>query len=134
MTQRVERNYLEITSVKDLKETNLPSLNCSITLLEPENFQINKFFYKIVGKKHNWTDRLSWSESQWIQYSSDEKSDNFLRIEYDLIAAGRNEKVPLFTTYAYKMDSMVTLRYKKVRRENLIYKQKKSSTVLVKGS
>jgi hypothetical protein len=67
------------------------------------------------------------------QYSSDEKSDNFLRIEYDLIAAGRNEKVPLFTTYAYKMDSMVTQRYKKVRRENLIYKQKKSSTVLVKG-
>ena len=85
MTQRVERNYLEITSVKDLKENNLPSLNCSITLLEPENFQINKFFYKIVGKKHNWTDRLSWSESQWIQYSSDEKVKTYiLKVEEDL--------------------------------------------------
>ena len=85
MTQRVERNYLEITSVKDLKENNLPSLNCSITLLEPENFQINKFFYKIVGKKHNWTDRLSWSESQWIKYSSDEKVKTYiLKVEEDL--------------------------------------------------
>ena len=85
MTQRVERNYLEITSVKDLKENNLPSLNCSITLLEPENFQINKFFYKIVGKKHNWTDRLSWSESQWIKYSSDEKMKTYiLKVEEDL--------------------------------------------------
>lgn len=85
MTQRVERNYLEITSVKDLKENNLLTLNCSITLLEPENFQINKFFYKIVGKKHNWTDRLSWSESQWIQYSSDEKVKTYiLKVEEDL--------------------------------------------------
>ncbi len=85
MTQRVERNYLEITSVKDLKENNLLTLNCSITLLEPENFQINKFFYKIVGKKHNWTDRLSWSESQWIKYSSDEKVKTYiLKVEEDL--------------------------------------------------
>ncbi len=85
MTQRVERNYLEITSVKDLKENNLLTLNCSITLLEPENFQINKFFYKIVGKKHNWTDRLIWSESQWIQYSSDEKVKTYiLKVEEDL--------------------------------------------------
>ena len=85
MTQRVERNYLEITSVKDLKENNLLTLNCSITLLEPENFQINKFFYKIVGKKHNWTDRLSWSESQCIKYSSDEKVKTYiLKVEEDL--------------------------------------------------
>ena len=85
MTQRVERNYLEITSVKDLKENNLLTLNCSITLLEPENFQINKFFYKIVGKKHNWTDRLSWPESQWIKYSSDEKVKTYiLKVEEDL--------------------------------------------------
>jgi|TARA_B110000444_G_scaffold240800_1_gene256501 GNAT superfamily N-acetyltransferase len=85
VTQRVERNYLEITSVKDLKENNLLTLNCSITLLEAENFQINKFFYKIVGKKHNWTDRLSWSESQWIKYSSDEKVKTYiLKVEEDL--------------------------------------------------
>ena len=67
------------------------------------------------------------------QYSSDESSDNFVLIEYDLIAAGRNEKAPLFTKYAYKLDSMEDQRYQKVRRENKIYKQKKSTTVTVKG-
>ena len=67
------------------------------------------------------------------QYSSDEKSDNFVIIEYDLIAAGRNERAPLFTNYAYKLASMESQRYKKVRRENKIYKQMKNSTVTVKG-
>ena len=67
------------------------------------------------------------------QYSSNESSDNFLKIEYDLIQAGKKEKAPLFTSYAYKMGSMADHRLKKVRRENKIYKQKKNSTVTVKG-
>jgi adhesin/invasin len=67
------------------------------------------------------------------QYSSNEASDNFLKIEYDLIQAAKKEKAPLFTSYAYKMASMKDQRLKKVRRENKIYKQKKSSTVTVKG-
>ena len=67
------------------------------------------------------------------QYSSNETSDNFLKIEYDLIQAAKKEKAPLFTSYAYKMGSMADQRLKKVRRENKIYKQKKSSTVTVRG-
>ena len=67
------------------------------------------------------------------QYSSDEASDNFVKLEYDLIQAFKKEKAPLFTSYAYKMASMKDERLKKVRRENKIYKQKKSSTVTVKG-
>ena len=47
--------------------------------------------------------------------------------------AFKKEKAPLFTSYAYKMASMKDQRLKKVRRENKIYKQKKSSTVTVKG-
>ena len=67
------------------------------------------------------------------QYSSNETSDNFLKIEYDLIQGAKKEKAPLFTSYAYKMGSMADQRLKKVRRENKIYKQMKSSTVSVKG-
>jgi hypothetical protein len=67
------------------------------------------------------------------QYSSNETSDNFLKIEYDLIQGAKKEKAPLFTSYAYKMGSMADQRLKKVRRENKIYKQMKSSTVTVKG-
>jgi len=67
------------------------------------------------------------------QYSSNESSDNFMKFEYDLIQAFKKEKAPLFTSYAYKMASMEDRRLKKVRRENKIYKQFKSSTVTVKG-
>jgi len=67
------------------------------------------------------------------QYSSNESSDNFMKFEYDLIQAFKKEKAPLFTSYAYKMASMEDRRFKKVRRENKIYKQFKSSTVTVKG-
>jgi len=67
------------------------------------------------------------------QYSSEEASNNFVKFEYDLIQAFKKEKAPIFTSYAYKMTSMKDQRLKKVRRENKIYKQMKSSTVTVKG-
>ena len=73
MTEEVERNYLEINSVKDLNEVVKPNKDCSLNLLEPINFQLNKFFYKNVGKKHKWTDRLVWTEAQWIDYVSSKK-------------------------------------------------------------
>ena len=73
MTEEVERNYLEINSIKDLKEVSKPNNDCSLKLLEPINFQLNKFFYKNIGKKHKWTDRLVWTEAQWIDYVSSKK-------------------------------------------------------------
>ena len=60
MIQEVQRNYLEINSIQDLKETIEPSGDYSLRLLEPINFQLNKFFYKNIGKKHRWIDRLAW--------------------------------------------------------------------------
>ena len=35
--------------------------------------RLHKFFYKRIGKKHHWVDRLSWSDKQWIDYVSDKK-------------------------------------------------------------
>ena len=67
------------------------------------------------------------------QYSSSEPTDNFIKFEYDVIQAFKKDKAPIFTSYAYKMGSMADQRLKKVRRENKIYKQMKSSTVTVKG-
>ena len=67
------------------------------------------------------------------QYSSSEPTDNFIKFEYDVIQAFKKDKAPIFTSYAYKMGSMADQRLKKVRRENKIYKQFKSSTVSVKG-
>ena len=73
MTQEVHRNYLEINSIEDLNDVNDPTEEYSLNLLEPQNFQLNKFFYKNIGKKHKWIDRLVWTENQWIDYVSSRK-------------------------------------------------------------
>ena len=78
MKQEVKRNYLEINSLHDLKESKLPSEDYSLELLDPINFQLNKFFYKNIGKKHNWVDRLIWSEQQWIDYILSKKVKTYV--------------------------------------------------------
>ena len=78
MKQEVKRNYLEINSLEDLKESKLPSEDYSLDLLDPINFQLNKFFYKNIGKKHNWVDRLIWSEQQWIDYILSKKVKTYV--------------------------------------------------------
>ena len=70
MKQEVKRNYLEINSLEDLNQGSKPSDDYVLNLLDPINFQLNKFFYKNIGKKHKWTDRLVWTEAQWIDYVS----------------------------------------------------------------
>jgi ribosomal protein S18 acetylase RimI-like enzyme len=78
VTQEVQRNYLEINSIQDLIEAIKPDGNYSLNLLEPTNFQLNKFFYKNIGKKHKWIDRLVWTEAQWIDYVSNKKVSTYI--------------------------------------------------------
>ena len=85
MREVVDRNYLEIKSIKNLVESLPPKLECSIKVIKPDDFQINKFFYKNVGKKHKWKDRLIWTEKDWMQYSSDPKVETYiLNVKNDL--------------------------------------------------
>ena len=92
MTEEVERNYLDIHSIKDLNEVVKPNKDCSLNLLEPINFQLNKFFYKNIGKKHKWTDRLVWSEAQWIEYVSSKKVRTYI-LKYQNELAGYFELI-----------------------------------------
>tara|TARA_B100001121_G_scaffold282800_1_gene276437 strand:- start:652 stop:1155 length:504 start_codon:yes stop_codon:yes gene_type:complete len=78
VTQEVKRNYLEIKSLDDLNEGFKPSNDYSLKLINPINFQLNKFFYKNIGKKHKWVDRLYWSEEKWIDYLSSEKVRTYM--------------------------------------------------------
>ena len=78
MNKKIERNYLEISSLKDLKECKINSDLYSVQIVESSDFQLNKFFYKNVGKKHHWIDRLVWTEKQWIEYISDEKVKTYV--------------------------------------------------------
>ena len=68
MKTSINRNYLEINSIQNLSEVSKPSSGLNIILIEKPDFQLNKFFYKEVGKKYRWIDRLSWTEKKWIKY------------------------------------------------------------------
>ncbi len=86
MTEEVKRNYLEINSLNDLKDGEPPSEDYKVNLIEPTDFQLNKFFYKNIGKKHKWIDRLIWTEEQWIKYVSNKNVKTFvLKNKKDLV-------------------------------------------------
>ena len=68
MSKQVERNYLEINSLEELVETAAPSKNLILKLVNPADFQLNKFFYKQIGHKYSWIDRLDWTDNAWIKY------------------------------------------------------------------
>ena len=86
MTEEVKRNYLEINSLQDLKEGDKLSKDYSLSLIDPINFQLNKFFYKNIGKNHKWVDRLIWSEQKWIDYVSSENVKGYVfKFKNDLV-------------------------------------------------
>mgnify|MGYP001348360050 FL=1 len=85
MNKTVERNYLEINFLEDLKDTSDYNEKYSVNLVNPVDFQLNKFFYKNIGKNHHWIDRLVWTEKQWIDYVSNKDVKTYvLKISNDL--------------------------------------------------
>ena len=86
MSTKVERNYLEINSLKELKKSKFSPDDCLIDLSDPADFQINKFFYKSIGKEHRWTDRLVWTDKQWFKYISDQKVKTYILKKADDMA------------------------------------------------
>ena len=74
----IYRSYLEIKKLDDLNETSRPNKNCKIELVNPSNFQLNKFFYKQIGKKHRWIDRLSWNEQVWRNYIDNSRVSTYV--------------------------------------------------------
>ena len=63
----IKRFYLQIRSLEELNKFKKPSKSLKIEK-SSNNFQLNKFFYREIGKKHRWVDRLSWSNDTWINY------------------------------------------------------------------
>ena len=86
MTEKIFRNYLEIKSLEDFKEVEAPSQYSFVELLNPKDFQLNKFFYKNVGKNHRWIDRLIWTDLNWIEYVSNKKLFTYILKEKNEIA------------------------------------------------
>ena len=78
MKINVDRSFLEINSVKDLKSSKSPGSNYKIIQVDPPDFQLNKFFYKQIGRKHRWIDRLVWGDERWIEYVENPRVETFI--------------------------------------------------------
>ena len=68
MSNQIQRNYLEIKSISELIEVKKPFESLHLKKVEPVDFQLNKFLYKEIGKKHRWIDRLIWNDKNWNDY------------------------------------------------------------------
>ena len=78
----VERNFLELRDIKKLKFNSFKENKFLIKKIKPD-FQLNKFFYKQVGKKHRWIDRLSWTDEKWINFISNRNLETYVISESD---------------------------------------------------
>ena len=76
--QEIIRNYLEIKSLDELSEVKKPNENYYLERVNPSDYQLNKFFYKQIGKSHKWVDRLEWNDSNWIKYVSYKNVSTFV--------------------------------------------------------
>ena len=84
--ETIVRNYLEIKSLNQLSEIKKPSGNYSLKQVFPNDFQLNKFFYKQIGKNYQWVDRLIWTDKNWIEYVSSPNLFTFVLKNNDDIA------------------------------------------------
>ena len=86
MIEKIDRYYLEILSSDYLKAKSKPTEDLVIELIDPISFELNKFFYKQVGKKYQWVDRLVWENKDWINYTSNNNLKTYvLKKKDDLV-------------------------------------------------
>ena len=86
MSTKVQRYYLEINSIKNLSGITKSSDYYEVSLIDPPDFQLNKFFYKQIGQNHNWNDRLVWDNKRWMDYVSNPNVFTFVLKDNEDIA------------------------------------------------
>ena len=84
--EKIIRNYLEIKSLKELKSKKKPNKKYFVKKVFPNDFQLNKFFYKQIGREHQWNDRLVWDDKKWINYVSNPNVFTFVLKDNEDIA------------------------------------------------
>ena len=69
---RVKRFFLELKKDKTQKQSIIAPKNVKIFLDTKKDINLNKFFYRHIGKDHFWRDRLLWSDNEWSKYIKNE--------------------------------------------------------------
>ena len=62
--EKIVKNYLEIKSLDELLDKKKPNDKYIVKKVSLDDFQLNKFFYKQIGKNHQWNDRLVWNDKK----------------------------------------------------------------------
>jgi ribosomal protein S18 acetylase RimI-like enzyme len=86
VTEKIFRSFLEIKNQEDFEEAVKPSERYSIKIADPKDFQLNKFFYKNIGKDYEWVDRLVWTDLDWIDYMSNKNLFTYILKDQNEIA------------------------------------------------
>ena len=84
--EKIIRNFLEIKFLNELKHKKKPNSKYIVKKVSSEDFQLNKFFYKQIGKNHQWNDRLAWDDKKWINYVSNPNVFTFVLKDSEDIA------------------------------------------------
>jgi|TARA_B110000259_G_scaffold184992_1_gene233135 GNAT superfamily N-acetyltransferase len=83
---KVQRFFLELKKNKKLDQPISFPKNTKISLEIKKNININKFFYRQVGRDHFWRDRLLWSDKEWIKYLDNKNLETgIMKIKDELV-------------------------------------------------
>ena len=65
---KVKRFFLEIKKSQSPSQIPFFPEKIQVYLDKEKDININKFFYRQIGKDHFWRDRLLWSDKEWHRY------------------------------------------------------------------
>jgi GNAT superfamily N-acetyltransferase len=71
MTEIVTTWYLQLLDQSEFIPRYLEDKDLKIAEVKIKDFRYNRFLYQLVGENWNWTDKLSWSDEQWLNYAED---------------------------------------------------------------
>ena len=90
--------------MQDLLGALPPNESCKISLIDPPDFQLNKFFYKQIGKNCRWIDRLKWNDKTWIEYVNNKNVKTY-------ILKDKDELIGYFEQILSEQDSSIEIAY-----------------------
>ena len=75
---KVQRFFLELKKKKASNNNIIFPKNTKTYLEIEKDNNINKFFYRQVGKDHFWRDRLLWSDNEWKNYIDNKNLETYI--------------------------------------------------------
>ena len=83
---KVQRFFLEIKKKENKNQVPVFPAKVQVYFEKEKNININKFFYRQVGKDHFWRDRLLWSDKEWHNYINNKSLETgIMKLDVELI-------------------------------------------------